>query len=187
LIGVAPYPRDVSADDRHLSALKELASSRRIGELSGREVDASIHHALTETGGGYCVDVRTTDTPQIGQKCCPPVTERQTYVERRRFSVTSRTASGGTYQCRNPVSEQIEQLQSKSHVGYGPRESHLLARRPVQRRHRLPPERLVSLVDLEPRQLELLHDTRGEHLAGAVWRMLLEDSAQQTTAAGHER
>jgi hypothetical protein len=38
----------------------------------------SMHRALTETGGGYCVDVRITATPQIGQKCCPPVTERQT-------------------------------------------------------------------------------------------------------------
>ena len=38
----------------------------------------SMHRALTETGGGYCVDVRMTATPQIGQKCCPPVTERQT-------------------------------------------------------------------------------------------------------------
>jgi site-specific DNA recombinase len=36
-----------------------------------------MHRALTETGGGYCVHVRMTATPQIGQKCWPPVTERQ--------------------------------------------------------------------------------------------------------------
>jgi hypothetical protein len=33
----------------------------------------------------------------------------------------------------------------------------------------------------------VLHDSRGEHLAGVVGSMLLEESAQGITAAGHRK
>jgi hypothetical protein len=38
----------------------------------------TMQRALTDTGGGYCVDVRITAMPQVGQKWWPPVTPRQT-------------------------------------------------------------------------------------------------------------
>jgi hypothetical protein len=40
----------------------------------------------------------------------------------------------------------------------------------VQGRPRLPPERLASFVDLEPRRFKVLHDPLGELAAGIVGR-----------------
>ena len=54
----------------------------------------------------------------------------------------------------------------------------------MQRRSRLPPKRLVSLVDLEPRRFKVLYDSLGELAASIVWRMLADESGQQIAAAG---
>src|SRR5262249_31737745 len=87
-----------------------LPSNRRI--VREARSTSSRHRALIEMGGGYCVEVRITAMPQVGQKCCPPLTERQTKVLNRRLGLSSLTCSGATYQWRNPLRTQIEQLQS---------------------------------------------------------------------------
>jgi hypothetical protein len=49
---------------------------------------------LTDTGGGYWVEVRITAMPQAGQKCWPPVIDRHESVESGAASVNSFTCSG---------------------------------------------------------------------------------------------
>ena len=60
----------------------------------------------------------------------------------------------------------------------------LLRRRPVRRRRRLPFEGLASFVDLQSRLLEMNHPL-GELLASVIWRVLLEDPAQEGAAASN--
>jgi hypothetical protein len=45
------------------------------------------------------------------------------------------------------------------------------------------PEHLLGFVDLETRLLEMLDHPRSQLLAGIVWRVFLEDPAQQSTTA----
>jgi hypothetical protein len=47
------------------------------------------------------------------------------------------------------------------------------------------PQHLARFVDLEPRLLQMLDHPRGYPLAGIVWRMLLEDPAQQIAATAN--
>ena len=53
----------------------------------------------------------------------------------------------------------------------------------MQRRRRLPFERLASFVDLESGPLEMIDHSLGELLASVIWRVLLEDPTQQGTTA----
>jgi hypothetical protein len=53
----------------------------------------------------------------------------------------------------------------------------------VVRARRAFPHNLLGFVDLETRLLEVLDHPLGEHLTGIVRRVLLEDPAQQGTAA----
>jgi hypothetical protein len=57
------------------SPMRCLPSNGRIVRRAGST--SSRQRALTETGGGYWVEVRITAMPQVGQKCCPPVAVRQ--------------------------------------------------------------------------------------------------------------
>jgi hypothetical protein len=49
----------------------------------------------------------------------------------------------------------------------------------VAGRRRTLPHNLLTFVDLETRQLQVLHDPLGEHLAGIVRSVLLEETAQR--------
>jgi hypothetical protein len=64
--------------------------------------------------------------PQARQKWCPVVTSRQTQVARLRFSVTSRTASTGTFQWRKPARPQVEQLHSRKSASSASTSSRIL-------------------------------------------------------------
>jgi hypothetical protein len=51
-------------------------------------------------------------------------------------------------------------------------------------RRRSLPHNLVGLVDLEPREFQVLDDPLGDHLAGVVGGVLLEHTTQQVAATG---
>jgi hypothetical protein len=53
----------------------------------------------------------------------------------------------------------------------------------VVRARRALPEHPALFVDHKPRLLQVLHDPLGEHLAGTVRRVLLEEPSQQLPAA----